>query len=268
VAEAHHDAHAILREAGRTSADLGLHAVWAAGGSSPLELERRGTAWHLQGKKHWCSAATLAQRALVTAQTANGSQALVLVDLACDGVRAEPSNWQSPAMTSVDTRTMHFDLDIHQDKIVGLDDWYLSRPGFWHGAIGVAACWAGCADGIVNRLSRHWREDPHALAHLGAIDAAMWNLRTIIDTASIDIDDDPVGTPESRQQLALRTRHLVDIAVGEIFTRIQRALGSGPLAHVEAVHRHIAETDLYRRQSHAERDLEVLGAFAKKPTHS
>ena len=264
VAEAHHDAHAILLEAGRPDPDPGLHAVWAAGGSHPLELQRRGAGWHLQGSKHWCSAATLAQHALVTAQTPQRTNALVLVALARDGVRAEPSNWRSPAMSSVDTRTTHFDLDIDADQIIGTDDWYLSRPGFWHGAIGVAACWAGCADGIVNRLSPQWRGDPHALAHLGAIDAALWDLRTIIDAAADDIDDNPVGTDESRQRRALRIRHLVDVAVAEIMARVQRALGPGPLAHTENLHRHIAEADLYRRQSHAERDLEVLGNLIQK----
>jgi len=262
VAEAHHDAIAILREAGRTDHSRHLHAVWAAGGPDPLQLQRLGNRWHLRGSKHWCSAATLARRALVTAHTSNGTEALVLVDLSHDGVRPQPPDWQSPAMTSVDTRTVHFDIDIDTGHIIGVDDWYLTRPGFWHGAVGVAACWAGCVDGIVDRLATSWKSDPHACAHLGAIDAAMWNLHAIINAAANDIDTTPIGTAEARQQRALRVRHLVDTTVGEVLARIQRALGPGPLAHTRDLHRHITETDLYRRQSHAERDLETLGELA------
>jgi len=166
-------------------------------------------------------------------------------------------------MSAVDTRTVHFDLGVCADDIVGFDDWYLQRPGFWHGAIGVAASWAGCADGIVSRLVPRWKDDAHAVAHLGAIDALLWSTRTIIEAAGDEIDSEPIGTADSRQRRALRTRHLVDVAVGEIIDRTTRALGPGPLAHAKHLHRHIAETDLYRRQSHAERDLEVLGVLTR-----
>ena len=262
IAEAHHDAVAILHEAGRTDQGTELHAVWAAGGPDPLQIQRRDNHWHLQGSKHWCSAATFARRALVTAQTATGTGVLVLVDVADEGIQPQPSDWHSPAMASVDTRTVQFDLNVDTDCIVGIDDWYLNRPGFWHGAIGVAACWAGCADGIVKLLSTNWKNDPHAVAHFGAIDAALWNMRTIIDAAGDDIDDNPIRTPGIRQRQALRIRHLIDVSVGEILNRVQRALGPGPLAHTRDVHRHLAEVDIYRRQSHAERDLETLGNLA------
>ncbi len=264
VAEAHHDAQAILAEAGRSDVRPGVHGVWAAGGPDPLLLERAGSGtWRMHGSKHWCSAATLATVALVTASGPDGTGALVRVELAGGGVRVGESTWRSPAMTAVETRTVHFDVIIEEADIVGVEDWYLTRPGFWHGAIGVAACWAGCVDGVIDRLMRDWRDDPHASAHLGAIDAARWNLRVVIKTAADEIDADPIGTAESRSRRALRVRHLVDAAITDIHERIGRALGPGPLAHSTSLHRHMAETDLYRRQSHAERDLEVLGRLTR-----
>ncbi len=263
VAEAHHDAIAILTEAGRAVDQLGLYAVWAAGGPDPLRLERSGERWQLRGSKHWCSGATFVSRALVTAQLDDGTGALVLIDLDQEGVRPAAANWESPAMASVDTRSVAFDLEIEADDIVGVDDWYLQRPGFWHGAVGVAACWAGCVDGIVQRLEPVWKQDSHAAAHLGAIDAILWNLRLTLDGAAKEIDCGSAASADERQQLALRARHIVDVGVGEIITRITRALGPGPLAHTPDLHRHLAETDIYRRQSHAERDLEVLGRLAR-----
>jgi hypothetical protein len=268
IAEAHHDAIAILSEAGRSAVTPGLYAVWAAGGPQPVRLSRRGDGWRLHGTKQWCSAASLASHALVTAQADDDSGTLVLVDLTRDGVVLGEPDWVSPAMTAVDTRSVHFELTVTDDDIVGVDDWYLQRPGFWHGAIGVAACWAGCAEGIVSRVIPQWRRDPHALAHLGAIDASLWGLRAAIEQAAREIDADPVGTAEARRRRALRVRHLVDASAADITQRLMRALGPAPLAHAPDVHRHIAELDLYRRQSHAERDLEVLGNLSTAPSTS
>lgn len=263
LAEAHHDAVAILHEADRTEVAPGLHGVWAAGGPDPLLLVREGGSWRLRGSKHWCSGATLATRALVTAAQPSGLGALVLVDLTADGVRPAAPNWESPALRAVDTRTVQFDLAIDADAIIGVDDWYLRRPGFWHGSVGVAACWAGCVDGIVSRLQPGWRSDPHAVAHLGAIDALLWSMRTLVAATGDAIDAEPIGEEPVRQQRAMRIRHIVVEAVDEIIDRIPRALGPGPLALQPNVHRHLAETDLYRRQSQAERDLESLGGLSR-----
>jgi hypothetical protein len=158
---------------------------------------------------------------------------------------------------------VRFDLMVDPGDVVGVDDWYLRRPGFWHGAIGVAACWAGCADGIVRRLEASWPDDPHAAAHLGAVDSGLWAMRAALRVAAGEIDDGPSSEPVRRRR-ALRVRHAVDQAVGEITTRVARAVGPGPLAHLAGLHEAILATDLYRRQSHAERDLEVLGRLVRQ----
>lgn len=264
LAEAHHDALAILTESGRVHPAAGLHAVWAAGGPDPLRVVRRDGDLRLKGTKHWCSGATLASRALVTAvddvdgDPARGS-ALVLVDMCSAGVRVNAPDWASPAFTTVETRSVSFDTIIEPGAIIGVDDWYLRRPGFWHGAIGVAACWAGAMAGIIDRLRPCWRDEPHAMAHLGAIDAQIWSLRAALDAAAGEIDDEPIGSEVERRRRALRVRHIADVALADIGARVARALGPGPLAHVAGLHVELAEVDLYRRQCHAERDLEVLG---------
>lgn len=263
LAEAHHDANAILHEAGRT-APPGLLAVWAAGGPDPLTLTSTGTGWRLRGSKHWCSGAGLADHALVTADCADLRSAIVLVGTRTNGVSNNPTTWQSPAFAGIDTRTVRFDLPIGDDQIIGTDDWYLQRPGFWHGAVGVAACWAGSIDGVITQIES-WRNDPHALAHRGAVDALTWTMHTALDTAAKEIDSDPIGTPVIRQRRALRVRHLIDTTVGEITDRTGRALGPAPMAHEPDIHRRIAESDLYRRQCHAERDLERLGQLVLHP---
>ena len=228
--------------------------MWAAGGPDPATLDDDG---RLTGAKHWCSGASLVTHALVTARFGT-SNVLVQVALGSPGVSLDPPDWTSPAFAGVDTRTVRFDLTIDDAEVVAVDVGNLRRLGFRHGAIGVAACWAGCADGIVRRLAGRWPDEPHAAADLGAIDAGLWAMRVALSAAAAEIDAGDATDPIRRQR-ALRVRHLVDQTVGDITTRLARAIGPGPLAHEPGVHLAILEADLYRRQSHAEGDLEILG---------
>jgi hypothetical protein len=134
----------------------------------------------------------------------------------------------------------------------------LQRPGFWHGACGPAACWAGGAAGLVDYAKEQSREDPHTLAHLGAMHAAIWGRRSFLDTAGHEIDAAPRECQKALV-LALTVRHLVEQASTDVLRRLARAYGPRPLAMDETITRRYQELDLYLRQSHAERDLEALG---------
>ena len=256
MVEAHTDALAILAEAGRT-APAGSLGVWAARGAQPNCLEGGPGRWRLRATVPWCTGAGLVAHALVAADHESGP-ALVLVDMARPGIELLAPTWRSTAFAATDTRTVAFDVALDDDDVVGLEGWYLDRPGFWHGAVGVAACWAGCATGLLQRVEPRWKDEPHGLAHLGAIDAVRWELATVLDAAAAAIDDAP-GDIAAGHRRALRVRHLVDVGVGEIVTRVERALGPAPMAMDAEVAEIIAACDLYRRQCHAERDLEQLG---------
>jgi hypothetical protein len=265
LVEAHTDAVAILAEAGAPApAPDELFGVWAARGSEPSRLVLdagrdgpHGDGWRLRATVPWCSGAGLADRALVAADHADRA-ALVVISMRDAGVTLRPADWMSTAFADTDTRTVELDVRVAADAIVGLDDWYVTRPGFWHGAVGVAACWAGCASGLVERLRPRWKRDPHAAAHLGAIDALLWQSHAVLDAAADEIDASPTDVAAAHVR-ALRVRHSIDVAVAEITDRLQRALGPTPMAMTPEIHRIIAECDLYRRQCHAERDLEALG---------
>jgi hypothetical protein len=111
LAEAHFDAIAILCEADREPPTPARFGVWAAGGPNPATIRQTGTTLELTGEKHWCSGASIATHALVTAAD-EASNALVLVDLAADGVRLSDSDWTSPAFHEVDTRTVMFQVEL------------------------------------------------------------------------------------------------------------------------------------------------------------
>jgi len=250
LAEAHVDAMAILHEAGRTPGD-GLYGVWAA--------ETPGHALHLEsgtvtGSKMFCSGAGIIDHALATVE---GRLVDIDLRLSPNSLAMDEASWKPAAFAETNTATVHF-LETPVVQIVGENGWYLQRPGFWHGACGPAACWAGGALGLMDYALEHVRDEPHALAHAGAISAEGWALQAYLDAAGCQIDRDPENA-ERAQTLALKVRHLVEQAAADVLRRIGRAFGPRPLAFDCGVSKRYQELELYIRQSHAERDLEALG---------
>ena len=265
LAEAHADAIAILAELGAFEPKSGqLWGVWAA--ESPeavLSAHSHAGVTTLDGTKAWCSGAELCTHALVTARLDSGDRGLFAVDLAQVGVHALPSGWRNPGMAECNTRSVQFS-DAHAVP-VGQPGEYLSRPGFWHGAIGVAACWLGGARAVAEPLYARAAEDsadPHVLAHLGAVDAALAAGEAMLVSAAVAIDDDPLNSKGAAELIARRTRAVVETAVDEALTRTGRALGPVPLCQDAQHAKRVADLTVYVRQSHAERDLERLGQLA------
>ena len=265
LGEAHADGHAILGEADRhdLAALDGSPCVFGVWASDPpdgqVTLEREGAGWRLQGTKRWCSGACLVDRALVTARL-DQEVMLACVDLGQGGVTPHPTGeWVTPALAGADTRSVDLDVHLGPDALVGPAGWYLSRPGFWWGAAGVAAVWAGGAAGLVARLLGGWRDDPISLAHLGAAHASVEAARAMIDAAAVAIDAEPSMPSEAAARLAYVTRHVADLTAGAVIEHTTRALGPGPMTQDQSVSRLLADLALYVRQSHAERDLATLG---------
>lgn len=274
LGEAHADGHAILGEADRHDlAELDgspcLFGVWASDPpDGQVTLEREGAGWRLQGTKRWCSGACLLDRALVTARL-DDQVMLACVDLRQGGVTPHPAGeWVTPALAEADTRSVDLDVHLDTDALVGPAGWYLSRPGFWWGAAGVAAVWAGGAAGLVARLLGGWRDDPLSLAHLGAAHAWVEAARAMVDAAAAAIDADPSMPPEAAARLAYVTRHVADRTAGAVIEHTTRALGPGPMAQDRAVSQRLSDLALYVRQSHAERDLATLGRLVVRQANA
>lgn len=267
LAEAHTDAVAILAELGGPEVRPNeLWGVWAAEARDAVLYARtEGGRTVLDGTKVWCSGAGLCSHALVTARLTTGGRGLFAVDMGTPGVQPLPSNWRNAGMAESDTRSVQFSMA--EAVAVGCADEYLSRPGFWHGAVGVSACWLGGARAVAAPLYRRAAEDrvdAHALAHLGAVDAAIVAAQATLTWAACEIDADPENREGSAELTARRTRAVVETAVDEAIGRTARALGPAPLC-VDAQHaKKVADLAIYVRQSHAERDLERLGVLAGK----
>ncbi|BBY66396.1 acyl-CoA dehydrogenase family protein [Mycolicibacterium helvum] len=269
LAEAHTDAVAILAElSGRPALPGRLWGVWAAeapGAAVTARLE--GDVASLSGTKAWCSGAGLCSDALVTAVTATGERGLYAVDLRGPGVHPLPSTWRNAGMAESDTRSVQF--TAAPAVLVGRLGDYLRRPGFWHGAAGVAACWLGAARAVAAPLYRavcdndaRGSGDPHAQAHLGAADAALAAAEALLARTAEQIDADPDG--DHGEVAARRLRAVVETAVDEVIARAARALGPAPLALDAAHARRVADLTMYIRQSHAEKDLAALGRLVAR----
>jgi alkylation response protein AidB-like acyl-CoA dehydrogenase len=260
VAEAHVDALAILAEAGCPADPTALYGVWASEAPDRcLRLEYSARGLELNGSKAFCSGAGIVDRALLTVSAPD--KRLVDVDLRVNkcNIVIDGSAWITSAFAETGTAVVEFNRAVVTgEQVIGDPGWYLDRAGFWHGACGPAACWAGGAIGLVDCALAQPQQDPQTLAHLGALQADAWAVRVYLDSAGREIDEMPhdCGLACTR---ALTVRHLVEQACSDVLRRFARAYGPRPLAFDSEASRRYHELDLYVRQSHAERDLESLG---------
>lgn len=260
IGEAHSDALAILAEAGRAPRPHALYGVWASDGPrSRINAEHiAANKWRLDGIKQYCSGATFVSASLVTAHFEGD---VLLFDLALDddGVRPLASTWETPAFADTATGPVSFDgVVVTSDRLLGGANWYLTRPGFWHGALGPAACWAGGAMSLVDAAAALKRRDAHSRAHVGALHAAAWGLDAVLDQAGREIDADPTDKAAQARVRALKVRHLIEQACTDVLTRFGRATGPQLLAYDAQIARQHMALTLYIRQCHAERDLETI----------
>ncbi len=268
--EPHLDALAILAEARRDGVPLDLRmadaggswGVFAAeGGDDPVRAERQadGT-WRLTGTKPWCSLAAQLDRALITAWV-DDDRGLFAVDLRGPSVSTRPGPWVPRGLAQVVSAPI--DLDRAPALPVGGPGWYLRRPGFAWGGMGVAAVWWGGAQPLADTLSARARiagADQLAEVYAGEADAASWASSIALAAAARAVDDGVDGEPA--RLLAARVRAVVAGNVRAVLALEARALGPGPASVDETHARRVADLELYVRQDHADRDLARLGRLS------
>jgi hypothetical protein len=254
VLEAHADALAILAESG-AAVPGGTWGVFAAEAAGQRLRAEGGT---LTGVKPWCSLAGELDSALVTAH-ADDRRQLFRVSLRHPSVTVDPpGRWVARGLRTVTSVSVRFDGT--PARAVGGPGWYLTRPGFAHGGIGVAACWHGGARGLLaTLLARAAQGDDLAAMHAGITDAALWASQAALACAAGEVDGGRAHG-EAGSILGLRVRAIVAGAAEEAIRQAGHALGPAPLAFDEDHARRVADLELYIRQQHAERDLARLGA--------
>ncbi|HEY0295402.1 MAG TPA: acyl-CoA dehydrogenase family protein [Bordetella sp.] len=271
--ESHADALAILHELGHADLSMrgGIWGVWCAEPPShrvqACPRDSGGKSVRLHGAKAWCSGASHVTQALVSAWNDQGHSCLVALDLDQPEIEIVHEAWGAVGMAA----TASVDIVFHgaAGTLVGAPGAYLDRPGFYHGAAGVAACWYGAASAIAQRVLdsvRSHQDAPHSLAHLGALDLVLTQARHQLRIAAAEIDANP---GESCQQAVRRARLAAESAAETILIRAPRAFGPGPMCQDVRIARLLADLPVFIRQSHAERDLQTHGqALAEQATEA
>lgn len=267
VVEPHVDALAIMAQSPEPpdlqAVGAGADSTWgvfaAEGPGQRLEARDAGDRWVLNGVKPWCSLAADLSHAVVTARTPSGKRRAFAVALDAIGVTVEAAPWHARGLPAVTSGPVTF----HQVNAVpvGGEEWYLRRPGFAWGGMGVAACWYGGAVGVARALADEARTrelDQVGLMHLGATDIALHAARCVLLDAAGRVDAGAADGDAGRLA-ALRVRALVAGTVEEVLTRAGHAMGPAPLCISEEHARRVADLQVYVRQEHAERDQAVLG---------
>lgn len=266
--EGHLDALSILDELGGPDVDpVQRLGVWASKAGGHMVSARPGPGgWCLDGSIAYCSGASSLDAALVVADC-GGADQLFLVDLHQPGVAVQGGSWPAVGMAGSISESVDFErVRVPADTAVGGPGDYVGRPGFWAGAIGVAACWAGGALGVarVGLTAGSVTTDPHRLAHLGAVASTwlvMWSL--LVDAAGdleleSQLDFDQRSAGEARAQVV---RHQVESGCQRIIEHVGRLAGPGPLVADPAHARRVPDLLVYLRQHHGEADLARLGSL-------
>ena len=263
--EGHTDALAVMRELPleRDIAAGDTWGMWAAegpGARTTVEPRLDGRL-SLHGTKSWCSGAARLSHGLLTAWPMNdaGPQ-LVRVVMNQDGVTVDSSTWRAVGMAGSASVDVSFSGAV--GDAVGAPGDYLSRPGFWQGGAGIAACWYGGARALGMSLRRSVARTTDATRSLfgalavGRVDVALHSTAALLRDAAQWIDAHPLA---DASEVALRTRLAAELCAKLLLDEAGRALGAAAYCRDPHFARMAADLPVFVRQSHAERDFAALG---------
>ncbi|SJN30649.1 Acyl-CoA dehydrogenase/oxidase domain protein [Micrococcus lylae] len=285
VLEPHLDALSILAQAD-VPAPSGLLGVYASESGGVTLTATRLTkhddgsdTWRLDGTKPWCSLAADCTSAVVTARREDdGRPQAFLVDLRHPGVDVGEPAWPALGLRAVTTGPVAFDAVPAVE--VGGPEWYLQRPGFAWGGIGVAACWFGGAVHAARtlRAQLHRRQaradegrgtgpDQIGQAAYGRVDRLLRAAAVVLGAAADAVDagelDHACGMVE-----ADRVRGTVAQVCTEVLQTVGEATGPGPLTQDAGHAQMVADLQVYLRQHHGDRDDARLGAALLEDEHT
>lgn len=267
--EGHTDALAIIAEigVGEQKDWPGTWGVWASespGGRTHLHTLADGSVC-ISGTKLWCSGALTASQALLTAWPAHADVPhLVAVRLGQAGIGVDTAQWKAVGMTN--SMSVKVTFDNVACTRVGQPGAYLTRPGFWQGGAGVAACWLGGAIGIANALHASLQSIRSAQAHgsppvfklaaLGKVYLAISHTTALLQSAAAWIDKHPAA---DASRVALAARLSAEQCAKTVIHEVGQAMGASPFCLDEKFARATADLPVFIRQSHAEKDFAALG---------
>jgi hypothetical protein len=261
LVEGHADALRILQEAGATPSE-GLYGVWASrSAGTGLRVRPSTGGWTLEGELRFASGIGLIDRCLVSASLDTEHHLLfdVGLDAHADGIDADVSSWATAAMDASRSLTVRVATQVRHADQVGDRDFYLSRPGFAVGGLGVAAVWAGgarqVADAVADGL-RRFTSTPHQQRRLGLMAQAAWTADLAASSTARALPSLP---PETVAREVSRARTAVVLCCDTVLEQAPLVVGPGGLSTNIRLVRALADLSIYVRQHHLDAETTKAG---------
>lgn len=262
LGEGHIDAARIAAQAGRTLVPDAIYGVWASrSGDSGIHCRRVAGDLVLDGTLKFASGAGVIDRALVPVWPSPDEHSLVDLDVAT--LPVDRTAWQASAMTTSHSHTVELSaVTVPEEAVVGGANFYLERPGFFPGGVGVAAVWAGglgrVTDLVLTRVRN--RPSPTADLRLGRLGTMLSLSVAAVRQAARELDTDQPAATERLRELATRTRAGVGSCVRAGLAEARELAGPAGLAYDADLTHAIDDLGLYVLQQNADGDAGYLGA--------
>ncbi len=267
--EGHVDAVRILDQAGRPPVAGALYGVWASRSQrTGVRAASTGAQLVLDGTLRFASGLGVIDRALVPVWTGPDRHLLIDLDLSEVGgpeLQPDTSQWQTAAMSVSRSHTLVIDgLKVRSADQVGPDNFYLDRPGFFPGGVGVAACWLGGATRVADLVLARMHDPvpPQLKLRLGEIRRQLSTGAAMVSAAgrSLDVEADSAQTERAEEldqrALSAETRWAVANAVHGVLDQAHRIAGPAGLAYDQDLTHAVHDLRLYVLQHNA--DAEAL----------
>jgi alkylation response protein AidB-like acyl-CoA dehydrogenase len=265
LVEGHVDALRILDQADRVPTEDALYGVWASRSRrTGVAAASDGSGWRLDGTLRFASGAGLLDRALVPVWLDDEHHLLIDLDVA--HLPVDETAWVTSAMAVSRSHTVRLDgVRVSEVAAVGPIDFYLDRPAFFPGGVGVAACWAGgaarIADLLLDRSSQSWPE--HVRARMGETRVQLVCAAAVVRSTARLLDELSPGSGSTAgadwQAISTEARAATANAVTAVLEQARRIGGAAGFAHDEDFSRAHHDLDLYVLQQNGDGDRAYLG---------
>jgi alkylation response protein AidB-like acyl-CoA dehydrogenase len=252
--EAQQEHHASLASSGE------LYGIWNTDVPGEAVALEDGI---LRGRKNFASGVEGINHALVTAQTPQGRQ-LVIVSTA--GLEIDRSWWHPLGMRASGSHVVYFQSTVSTDQqLLGTPGDYLKEPWFSGGAIRFAAAHVGGMHAILDVVVAHLKkakraENPHQQHRLGEMGIRVGAAYSWLDHAAKQwsaigsVSDNEVIASLSAARLAIERSAL------DVLELAERSVGAAGMLAPHALERLIRDLRTYLRQPNPDAALATVGA--------
>jgi hypothetical protein len=264
LAEGHVDALRILAQAERQPVTNVWYGVWASRSQQTgLRAESGPDGLRIDGTLRFASGAGVLDRALIPVWLPDGSH--LLLDLDVTALPVDPTVWRTAAMQASRSYELTVaGVRVGRDAVVGEPDFYLGRPGFFPGGVGVAACWAGGAAQVLDLLrARHPRPTDAQQLRLGRMRTELVAAVAAVRSAADVLDRPDLIT--DLQQVATEARAVTAEAVRRLLAEARLVTGPAGLALDDGISHAVPDLELYVLQQNSDADAALLGDPERQP---